>query len=419
MIERIGCLGLSHHHAPVVVRESLCLTPEAKGRLYVRAATLPGFALLSTCNRLEFYVERAQDDERTLIAAVRDLLPPSHGQHLPKVQSYMYEYLGSQAVQHLASVAAGLDSMVVGEPQIQGQVQECLRDSESYACASPLLADVFYAALKAGGRVRQETALSRHPVSVISAGINMAQELLGTLEGRRITVIGAGDMGSKAAKILSKVGAERLAIVNRTEEYAFELAARVGAEAYPLDALSDVLYATDVVFCVARPQDLIVTLHHLQGRPGPLLVMDLAVPRSVDPAVERLPGIRLRDIDSLKSIMKASMALRRAEVPKAEAIVDEEVSALEDRLRVQSVEPVIRHLRLKAESIRKQELARALKGIKGIKGKAQEDVEHLLRTFSRTLVNKILHEPTKQLRVHASHDDAKAATELIEALFAL
>ena len=412
---RIGCLGLSHHRAPVAVREALCLSPVAKRRLYASAVDLEGFALLSTCNRLEFYVERSRDDSRSLQTVVNALLPPNHGEYLTVAQPYVYEYTGTEAARHLARVAAGLDSMVLGESQIQGQVQACLHQSAASKCASPLLTAVFQAALKAGGRVRQETALARNPVSVVSVAVDLARKLQGTLEHQRIGIIGAGEMGRLAAKILCSARTARLVIVNRTLERAAELAGTMGAQAYPLSALKQVLRELDVVFCTASSQGVLLDEHHLQEREVPLLIIDLAVPRNVATGVQRMAPVRLYDIDSLRQGADASLALRRAEVPKAAAIVEEEVEMLRERMEVLTIEPVIRSLRHKAEAIRQQELATALKGMNGLD---EEDIARL-RRFSHTLVNKLLHEPTTQLRKRARARDAAEETELIRALFAL
>ena len=415
MLARIGCLGLSHHDAPVAVREALCLSPAAQDSLYERAADLRGFALLSTCNRLEFYIEREVGDSRSLQTAINGLLPPNHGSYLAAARSYVYEYTGLDAARHLACVAAGLDSMVLGEPQIQGQVQECFRQSTSRGHASPLLSALFQTALKAGGRVRQESALARNPVSVASVAVELVRRLIGPLVVPRIAIIGAGMMGRLVAKILCSAGVTRLLVVNRTEASAAKLAESMGAQARPMAELDEVLCEVDVVFCTARGQGVLLGHRHLQGRQIPLLIVDLAVPRNVDTSVQRIAGVRLFDIDSLREEADTSLALRRAEVPQAEAIVDEEVEALEGRVRALAVEPVIRNLRLKADTIRQEELARALKGMNGL---GADDVARL-RHFSQALVNKLLHEPTTRLRELASTSDAGPETDLIRALFAL
>ena len=415
MIARFGCLGLSHHDAPVAVREALCLSPAAQERMHARTGALEGFALLSTCNRLEFYVEQGAGDDRSLRTVVEGLLPPNHGQYLAGAALYVYRHAGMDAADHLARVASGLDSMVLGEPQIQGQVQECLRQSESLGCASPLLSSVFHAALRTGARVRQETALARSPASVASVAVDLAAQRLGPLSERRIAIIGTGVMGRLVAKILCGAGATQLSLVNRTQSHAAALAESIGAQAHALDAMEAALKQVEVVFSTARGHGVLLDESHINGRQDPLLILDLAVPRNVDASVQRLPGVQLYDIDSLRDGVDASLGLRRAEVPKAEVIVESEMATLQGRLRVQTVEPVIRRLRRKAEAIRQEELSRTMGYMNGLSA----DDAAQLRYFSQALVNKILHEPTTRLRERAAAKDAGDEAALIEALFAL
>ncbi len=415
MIARLGCLSLSHHHAPVVVREALCLAPEARDGLHRRAAGLKGFALLSTCNRLEFYIERESGDARSLQDVVAKLLPKGHIKYLAAAEPYVHEFAGLEAARHLARVASGLDSMVLGEAQIQGQVQECFRRSEAYKLASPLLSAVFQAALRAGGRVRQETALGRSPVSVASVAVGLAGRLAAPLADQRIAIIGAGAMGRLVAKILRGAGVTRLILVNRTEAHAEEVAEAVGAQVRPLHALESVLHESDVVFSTARGQGIFLGARHIGDREACLTIIDLAVPRNVDTSVRCVPHVRLFDIDSLRDCVDASLDLRRAEVPKATAIIDAVVGALARRAETLAVEPVIRELRRKAEEIRQTELKRALDNMSALDAESKDQ----LRYFSQTLVNKLLHEPTRRLRERAATSGVKADADLIRMLFAL
>ena len=415
MLGHFACLGISHRHAPVAVREALCLSSAAKSKLHERASRFRGFALLSTCNRIEFYLDRDREDTRPVREAVTDVLPPDHAGVLSAVSAGVYELTGLDAARHVARVAAGLDSQVLGESQIQGQVQDCLRTSEAHDRDSALLSLVFQAGLKAGVRVRQETGLARNPASIASVAVDLAQNRAGDLGSQRVAVLGAGEMGRLTAKILRKTGTKRLIIVNRTRSRAEEVAKTSGAEAYPLSALTEVLPTVDVVFCTMRGEGILLDEGHLEKRDGPLLIMDLAVPRNVAPSVQQISGVQLFDIDGLRSGIDESLTLRRAEVPKAEAIVKEEMDVLEGQVRALTVEPLIRTLRRRAEAIRQQELKRALSNLNGLG--AEEKA--CLQKFSLTLVNRILHEPTTRLRERATTDGAGQETELIRALFSL
>ena len=415
MIERVACLGLSHHRAPVAVREALCLSPAAQSKLHAGATGLRGFALLSTCNRLEFYVERDPHDERSLRSAIIDLMPPNHGSYLEDAHSYIYEHSGPEAARHLARVAAGLDSMVLGETQIQGQVQESFRQSVDHGKASTALSATFQAALKAGGRVRQETALSRNPVSVASVAVDLVRKTRGSINGLRVAIVGAGEMGRLTAKILRNDDVKQLIILNRTESRALDLAETMGGEVRPLAALEHVLHEVDAAFFTTRGDGSLLEVSFGTNREAPLMLMDLGVPRNVGPSQPENPSVRVFDMDHLRSVVDDSLALRRAEVPRAAAIVEEEVEALEHRLRALAVEPLIKGLRLKAETLRQEELSRTIGKINGL-GPGEEE---RLRHFSQTLVNKLLHEPTTRLRERAATGDTSTEADVLRELFAL
>ena len=412
---RIGCIGLSHRNAPLAVREALCLEPPVLERLYAKATGLRGLAILTTCNRLEFYIDRAADDVRPVRKIAEQMLPQDHGEYLAAAQRYTYEYEGVETVRHLARVAAGLESMVLGEAQILGQVQDSLRFSDKFGLASHGIKELFSTAVKVGRRVRNESQMGKNPMSVASVAVDLSQRLLRSLEDQAVTIIGAGATGRLVAKILHGTKVEKLTVLNRTEAHAHALAEITGADARPLSELKEVLRDSDIVFGAAGGEDILVNKEVLQGRKKPLLVLDLAIPRSVDPAVEGIPGVRLFDMDSLKAELDVSLMLRRAAVPQAEAIVEEELDAFEVRVHTLKVEPLIRDLRIKAESIRREELERAFANMNGL----SENDRRQLRHFSHSLVNKLLHHPTIRLRERATHNGASQETDLIKDLFSL
>ena len=414
---RVGCLGLNYRAAPVEIREHLSFAPAAAGRVRTRAKRedrLDGFALLSTCNRIEFYVHLSQVPNADTAAVVEDLISEVPGVDLPAVRPYFYAHEGQAAVRHLCRVAAGLDSMVLGEPQILGQVGAAYKDAEESGTASGALAASFQAALKVGKRARLETAVNRNPVSIASVAIDLARRIAGPLTDLRATVIGAGEMGGLVVKILRTFDVGRVTILNRNVTRALSLAERMGCEAAPLTHLARQLADTDLVICATKSEEVLVRQQDVEGRR--LVLIDLSVPRNIDPKVGALGGdVQLFDIDDLRAGVEASLSKRRQEIPRVERLIDEEVRQLRLRLREEAVEPVIAGLRRKAESIRLQELERAIESMDELSPKAIEQ----LRYFSRTLVNRLLHEPTRRLRKAAAGGESGQVASVVRSLFAL
>ena len=407
---QVGCLGVSFHAAHVAVRERLVFPPAAIERTLRKgkqAGRFEGFVILSTCNRVEFYAHLPGRDMR---GAIVDLLQ-KEDVDLDEVWPYFYQYESIDAARHLCRVAAGLDSMVLGEPQILGQVGAAFRQAEAHGLASRELATMFQAAMRVGKRARAETALNRNPASVASVAVDLAQRIAGPMDALRATVIGAGEMGRLVAKILQSHSVGQLTILNRNEAVPF--ADRMGCQARPLSELSRQLAETDLVISTTKANRLLIEEQHV--RDHSLVLIDLAVPRDIDPAVAGLPGIRLFDMDDLRAGVDASLNERRREIPMVEQIIEEELDQLQLRLRAMTVEPVIAGLRQKAENIRQQELDRAL----GAMGALSPGAEEQLRHFSRTLVNKLLHDPTRRLRQGATGDNSEQYAALVRSLFAL
>ena len=413
---QLGCLGLSHQAAPVAVREQLSLASSFLERVR-NTASFEGFALLATCNRVEFYGHIGPGSEENAHQAIRNILSDTPGVDLDALEPYLYQHDAMEAARHLARVAAGLDSMVLGEPQILGQVGASLRRSEAHDLATPMLAALFNTALKAGRRARRETALSRNPVSVASVVVDLLRREAGSVSEQHVTIVGLGEMGRLVAKILHEGGVGHLTFVNRSVGQATAMAQRLGGRALELSELKDAIAASDAVISTSRAPHLLITPRHIQGRDAarPIVLIDLAVPRDIDPKVAGLNGAQLFDIDDLRASVAASLELRREEIPDVEQIVEEEIAQFSAHVRAMAVEPVIAGLRRKAEAIRRQELARTLGAMDSLSPEAEEQ----LRYFSHTLVNKLLHEPTLRLRQRASDNGAEHDTALVRTLFAL
>ncbi|HEX5504480.1 MAG TPA: glutamyl-tRNA reductase [Thermomicrobiales bacterium] len=411
----ILALGLNHRTAPVTLRERFALDGErlATALAAARAETRE-VVILSTCNRTEVYAVTAHV-ESGLRALRRLLAAQAPGAALAPC---LYELVDADAAGHLLRVAAGLDSLILGEPQILGQVRGALAAAREAGAAGPVLTRLCHTALAAGKEARATTGIARNAASVGHAAITLAREICGGLAGREVLVLGAGKMAALTAGALvaaaSKGAPAALTIVNRTPERAAELAARLGGRARPFADLPDALVAADIVVAatgapepLVTPEVLAPALARRAGRP--LLLLDIAVPRDVAPAVGTLPGVTLRDIDDLQGTVAAGLAARRDEVAAVEALLDRHAAAFWEWQRARDVAPTITALRAKAEEIRAAELARTLARL----GHLDERDRNTVAALSVAIANKLLHEPTMRLKRPGDGGDyARAAAEL-------
>jgi len=390
--QSLGLIGLSYKTASVQIRENLIVARKQKSVLFDDArVTLDGLAILSTCNRIEFYGHAKGSGCAT--ESLQSLLSDSFD--LSAVQPYLYYKQTEDVSRHLMRVACGLDSMVLGESQILGQVHESLLSSEAASLISPELRIVFKAAVKAGKRVHKETDLGKLPVSVASVAIERIRQEAGRLRDLHVAVIGAGEMGNLVGKILQKKSVAHLTFVNRNIERARAFVVDACVQAVPLEELRESVSHADVVISATDSPHMILGPEHILPRRGrPLLLVDLAVPRDIDPFLNELTDVTLLDIDHLKNDVAHSKTAREAEVPQVEQIIEKELDLLTRRLQTLNTEPIITALRQKAESIRQNELSRMIEKI----GPMDDSVVERLEFFSNNLVKKILHEPTLHLR---------------------
>ncbi len=405
----LGLIGLSYKAAPIEIRESLTLLPQQKLDFFDEArASFDGFAVLSTCNRVEFYghVRGSESATDALDSLLRGSLDVSIA------EPYLYSKQTSDAVRHLMRVACGLDSMVLGESQILGQVHDCLQTSETASLASPQLTTVFRAAIKTGKRVRTETALGKFPTSIASVAIDHILAEAGSLDDLHVAVIGSGKMGRLAGKTLQKKKIRKLTFVNRNPERTQELNFASCAQAVPMDELRETVASADVVISATAAPHIILGPEHISLRKiRPLLLVDLAVPRDIDPFLNELPNVTLLDLDHLKYKIAKSKAARKAEIPQVEEIIENELSILDQRLQMLKIEPVITALRKKAETIRESEFSQTLEELGPLDAHVVEKLEY----FSNTLVKKLLHDPTLQLR----HGHPELDPHIVRQLFGL
>ena len=406
-------VGLNHRTAPVEVREALswsdgqlpALLEEMEGR------GLPGVPL-STCNRSEFYFLGSSIGDSG--SRMRDLIARRFGVEGESLERHLYEHRGYEAIQHLFRVASGLDSMIVGEDQVIGQVRRAYRSASRCGAIPGLLARLFQQSSRVGRRVRRESGIGRHSLSVSRACVELARSVVGDLASSCVLVVGAGEAGATAAEALSIAGARRVSVVNRTRSRAEEVAGRLSAEAVPFDNLPEALAGADIVIgCTGSPGYVLhagLIGEAMAARPDrPLFLIDIAVPRDIDPGAQAVSNVSLRDIDDLESVLRTSREERAQEVAEAEALAAEEAWQFETWLRsLDSLPPVI-DLRRRAEDVRRAELERTLRRLNG---KLTTEERESLDAMTRAIVNKLLHSPTVYMKEQAPEGSRQTADEV-------
>lgn len=405
----ILCLSISYRMASIELREQLSLGREevatALSRFNQWSCThVSGdaeLAVISTCNRLELYLathdDRVGDSFKTLARFTAEVcdLQAAH------FEPYVHRYDDIDAVEHLCRVAAGLESMVLGESQILGQVSDSFEIALMAGSVGPVLSTVFRTAIRTGKRAQTETTIGHNPSSVGSVAVLLAEQVMGpaTLSDAQVLVVGAGEMAELVIKALHARGIKRMTVANRTHAHAVVLAQRWGGVACDLSKLSQAIGEADMIITsTGAPQPIIRfghIQHEMQSRPHrPLVLIDIAMPRDIEPAAGDVDGVRLFNLDDLQSHLDGSISDRRAQVPFVEAIVNNELTEFAKWLRGAKVHPVITDLRKKAEAIRQHEIERTLRHLPDLDAKTREYIQGM----SRALVNKLLHEPTNRLR---------------------
>jgi glutamyl-tRNA reductase len=405
-------VGTSHHRAPVELRERVAVPRDRVAELARALAGAEGEAVcLSTCNRTELYMAGADAEERAEAALVE-----LSGLEDSELSPALYRLRDEAAALHLFRVAAGLDSLVPGEGEILGQV----RAAYESGATGPMLDRVFRQALYAGKKVRSQTAIGESPASVSSAAAALAQQVFGDLARRRILLVGAGKVSDLAARNLISRGAEIAWVANRTLDSATDLARRFGGEALPIDRIGPELARADVVVSSTSAPDYVLRRADVEaavsGRKGrPLLFIDLAVPRDVDPEIGALPDCYLYDIDDLEAVVSETLAGRRQEGERAESIVAEEAERFREWRASLDVVPAIASLRAHAEEIRATELAKA----EGRLGRLSEGERRAVDSLTSQIVNKLLHLPTVRMKEAAAAADGVVYAEAVRHLFGL
>jgi glutamyl-tRNA reductase len=409
----LSLVGVSHHRAPLELREHVAVDLDAATALARELATDCEAVVLSTCNRTEIYLAADEDEclEPRAAAALVELAR-GRGEELAPV---LYRLADESAALHLFRVAAGLDSLVPGEGEILGQV----RSAYEAGAAGPLLDRLFRQALHAGRRARVETSIGESPASVPAAGAALAQQVFGELGGRAVLLVGAGRMSELTARNLVSRGARIAAIANRTREHGEELARHFGARAVGLDEVHGEIPGCDIVVSSTSAPGFVLgmelgdVLRKRRGRP--ILFVDLAVPRDVDPELATFDGAFVYDVDDLDAVVEASLAGRRAEAARAERLVAAEAERFREWQASLTVVPAIASLRARAEAIRAEELAKA----EGRLGRLGEGERRVVEAMTSQIVNKLLHLPTVRLKEAAAAADGVFYAQVVQHLFGL
>lgn len=412
--------GLSHRSAPVEMRERLgVLDVDREGALSTLqdGEVIDEVAIISTCNRVE--VVCAGNDADRMQVRLHQSLEQLAGVNAHWMQRYTRSFRDEEAIRHLFRVSSSLDSLVIGEPQILGQVKEAFATWKSLGGTSTLLNRTFSHAFRTAKRVRNETQIAENAVSVSYAAVELARKVFGELKGRRVLVVGAGKMGSLAAVHLREAGAKRIDIVNRSLERARELATQLDAAAYSFEELDGRMAEADIVITSTGSQNYIINRDRLKGvmarrKYRPLFLVDIAVPRDIDPRCDQLGNVYLFDVDDLERVVEANKEARLVEAERAEQIVGHEV--LEHQRWIASAEavPTIVSLRQKLTELKDAEVERLLRSNQKLDPEALAAAEKL----ATQLVNKILHEPTISLR-EAAADDSPQLVRAARRLFKL
>lgn len=418
----IYCLGLNHITAPIEIREQLSLNEDRIRSALARLAcghlttSIAEIVILSTCNRTELYAASSH----MAIAELEAFLSDACSIPAKEFRAYSYQYEDLNTARHLFEVASGLDSRVVGEPQILGQIVRALELSRGQNMVGPVLNRLFQSAIHAGKRARTETGISRNPASVSSLAASLAERVVHPIADAQVVVLGAGEMAELAVESLRKRGAKRILVVNRTLERAHAIANRWEAQITTFENLDSALVSADILISSTGAPHTILSAemvkHAMQKRAQrPLVLIDIAVPRDIDPNSANIPHVKLYNIDNLNEKLEGALAERMAEVPQVKSILDEESKKFDEYMKSLEIIPIISDIRQQAESIRREMLDKTLRRLPNLTEVERARIE----SMTQALVKQILHVPTNRLRAEAGSSRAPEYAAVVRMLFDL
>jgi glutamyl-tRNA reductase len=419
-MSEIVLLGLSHKTAPIELRECIAFSPDQTAAALAslkNEPTVNEVLLFSTCNRVEVLlvtkqVSEAVDTTKRLIASFNRI-------NLPEFENILYIHTGDQAVRHIFRVAASLDSMVVGEPQILGQIKQAYRLATQERTTGVVLNRLLHRAFFVAKRIRSETGIGGHAVSISYAAIELGRKIFGSLEGKKILLIGAGEMAELAVTHLIRNRAGDILVTNRTFERAVELSQRFRGRPIRFEELFASLADVDIVISSTGAPDFVVKREHLKGvlrkrRNRPLFFIDIAVPRDIDPLINRLSNTYVYDIDDLNGVIDDNIEDRQREAVKGERIVDQAVINFRKWYDSLDVVPTIKALRKKLEDIAALEVKKTLQA-----GGLSDEGRHAVERMTQAMINKILHDPTDVLKRNGCQGNRSAYLDITRKLFKL
>ena len=414
-------VGLSHKTAPVEIREKVAFPPTAMEKPLHALVELPDVnegVIVSTCNRVEFYAvsrnpEAAEQQLRRFFASWHQLDPE-------ELEKHLYAYQGQDAIRHVYRVSASLDSMVIGEPQILGQIKTAYGYASEFKTAGIILNRLLHKAFSVAKRVRNETEIASNAVSVSFAAVELARKIFDTLEDKTVLLVGAGEMCELAARHFVTSGVSRVLVTNRTLERAEKLAAEFEGRAIPFDQFGDQLDQADIVLASTGAPGYI--LHRKQveetlrkRRNRPMFFIDIAVPRDIEPAINDVANVYLYDVDDLQGVVQANLKQRHKEAKKAEAIIDEEIGQFYKWLSELDIVPTIVALRKQFDEIRRQELDKTL----GKNSNFGESERKALEGLTNAIINKLLHAPIANLKRAQNDPVGDTYVDAVRTLFEL
>jgi glutamyl-tRNA reductase len=415
-------LGMNHKSAPVEIREQLALACREDTHPlhhYGKLKCVDELFFLSTCNRVEFLF--TANDNDNAIQEVKHLLDTHLGldRSIP-LDAHIYVHRGQDAVQHLFRVASSLDSMMVGEPQILGQIKTAYRKATEYRTAGVVLNRLMHKAFSVAKRVRTETHIGSHAVSISYAAVELARKIFGNLQEKRVLVIGAGEMAELAAEHLMAQGVKKMLVCNRTLERALEMARQFRANTIPFEQRLDALKEIDIVLSSTGSSEPIVhyedVKQRMRGRRNrPLFFIDIAVPRDIDPKVNQIDNVFLYDIDDLQGVVELNKQERHKEAQQAEHIVAEEAVKFQDWLQTLEVVPTIIALRQKAEEIRLEQVTKTFAQLPDL----DEKTRQAIGVLTQSIVKKMLHDPILFLKKKSERSSKQTYLDLAQQLFNL
>jgi len=417
----IVIIGLSHKTAPVEIREKLAFAPTAMERplrQMLELSTITEGLIISTCNRVELCAVTKEPD--AAIAELRRFLAEYHEVTAEEINENLFDYQGEEAIRHLFRVSSSLDSMVLGEPQILGQIKTAYGYAAEFKTAGLILNRFLHKAFSVAKRVRTETAIASNAVSVSFAAVELARKIFDRLDNKGVMIIGAGEMCELAARHFVANGISKVLVTNRTFERAEKMAAEFDGKAVPFDSFVDHLAEVDIIMTSTGAPNFILGKRQMEEvlkrrKNRPMFLIDIAVPRDIDPKVNDISNTYLYDVDDLQGVVQANLKERQKEAGKAEAIVEQEIGQFHLWLGNLEVKPTVIALRRKLDEIRQQELEKTFGNLKDLSGKQRKSIE----AMAGAIINKILHKPTAILKNSQNDMSGEDYVDAVRTLFDL